>query len=187
MVQVDIFWSYGLNAGLALAAHKTLSQEKTFWKNPYFTLSLLWTALLFAPSGMYLLWSFPGWETMFVAQNHLSIPAWLVCLFGITNISQGVLGFYVTWRFLKSGNFKAARLQTVWSHAAMLFVLVFGWDFQGYKRFLYAGTGDEWHTGVTYPLTAWFISPVFFTLLGMGLFFIPSYIYLIRKFRSQAY
>lgn len=182
MVQVDIFWSYGLNAGLALAAHQVLKKESSFWKNPVFTLAVLWTACIFAPSGMYLLWNFPGWETMFVAHDHSSIPAWVVTLFALTNITQGVLGFYVTWYFLRKDNFFMARLQTIWSHAAMLFVLVFGWDGTGYKRFFYAGTGPEWHDGVEYPITAFFTAEIFYTLLGMGVFFIPSYFYLIRKF-----
>ena len=103
MVQVDIFWSYGLSAGLALAAGPALKNKISFWNNKFITLTLLWTAIIFAPSGIYLLWEFPGWETMFVARNHLSIPTWLVCLFSITNITQGILGFYVTWYFLRKG------------------------------------------------------------------------------------
>jgi hypothetical protein len=185
MVQVDVFWSYGLNAGLALAASRALKNEPTFWKNPAFTLSLLWTAIFFSPSGIYLLWNFPGWETMFVAENHLSIPAWLVCLFSVTNITQGVLGFWVTYHFIRKGNQKAARLQTIWAHLAMLFVLVVGWDGTGYKRFFYAGTGAEWHSGVTYPISDFFSAPIFFTLLGMGVFLIPTYVYLINYFRKQ--
>lgn len=185
MVQVDIFWSYGLNAGLALAAGKALKKHDSFWKNPYFTLSLLWTATIFAPSGIYLLWNFPSWETMFVAQNHLSIPAWLVCLFSLTNITQGILGFWVTYYFLRRGNQRAAALQTIWSHAAMLFVLVFGWDGSGFRRFFYAGTGDDWFQGSPYPFTAFFTAPIFYTLLGMGVIFIPTYFGLIHFFRRQ--
>lgn len=185
MVQVDIFWSYGLSAGLALAAGNSLKKETSFWKHPSFALSLLWTATVFAPSGMYLLWAFPGWETMFVARDHSSIPAWLVCLFSLTNITQGVLGFAVTAYFLRQGKKSAAIAQTVWAHAAMLFVLVVGWDGTGYKRFFYAGTGEEWHSGAGYPLSAFFSSPVFYTLLGMGVVFIPSYFGLIKYFKKM--
>ncbi|PIS10450.1 MAG: hypothetical protein COT73_09160 [Bdellovibrio sp. CG10_big_fil_rev_8_21_14_0_10_47_8] len=183
MVQVDIFWSYGLNAGLALAAGKALKNEPSFWRNPYFTLALAWTACIFAPSGIYLLWAFPGWETMFVARNHSSITPWLVCLFSLTNITQGVLGFWATWYFLRRGQQTAATLQTVLSHAGMAVILIVGWDGTGYKRFLYAGTGDDWHNQVALPWTDFFTSPVFFTLLGMGVVFLPTYFGLIRYFR----
>jgi hypothetical protein len=186
MVQVDVFWSYGLNAGLALAATKMLKKESSFWKNPAFTLALLWTAIIFAPSGIYLLWNNPGWETMFVARNHASIPTWLVCLFSVTNITQGILGFYITYYFIRKGNQKAAIMQTVWSHLAMLFILVVGWDGTGYKRFFYAGIGEEWHTGVEYPISAFFSAEIFYTLLGLGVFFIPTYFGLINYLRKQA-
>jgi hypothetical protein len=185
MVQVDIFWAYGLNAGLALAANKKLAKEKSFWNNPYFTLSLLWTAIFFAPSGIYLLWNFPYWETMFVARDHDSIPAWLTCIFSITNITQGVLGFWVTWYFIKQGNQKLAALQTIWSHAAMLFILIVGWDGTGYKPFFYPGTGNDWQSGVSYPITAFFTCPVFSTLLGMGVILVPTYFWLVARFRRD--
>lgn len=185
MVQVDVFWSYGLSAGLALAAHRSIKKESTFWKHPAFTLTLLWSACVFGPSGLYLLWAFPGWETMFVARDHSSIPAWLVCLFGLTNITQGVLGYYVTWRCLRAGNFRAAAAQTAWAHAAMIFILVFGWDGSGWRRFTYAGTGAQWHDGVVLPWTDFFTSPVFFTLLGMGVVFLPTYFGLVSFLRRM--
>ena len=184
MVQVDIFWSYGLGAGLALAGQTKLKQSRSWWESEAFLLNIIWTACVFAPSGVYLLWSFPGWETMFVATNHASIPAWLVTLFALTNVTQSVLGFAVTAHFLKVGRKSAAIWQTVWSHLAMLFILVVGWDGTGFRRFLYAGTGEEWHAGVQYPWTDFFSGNVFYALLLLGVFFIPSYwgvIYLIGR------
>ncbi len=184
MVQVDVFWSYGLSAGLALAASDQLKNEPSFWKNPYFTLSLIWIGLFFAPSGIYLLWDNPGWETMFLARNFSSLPAWLVMAFSFTNISQGILGFYMTWFFIRKANKAAAVLQTVISHLCMFAILIFGWDGAGYKRFFYAGTGEEWHQGISYPLTDFFSARIFYTLLAMGAILIPTYIYLIKKFRA---
>ncbi len=185
MVQVDVFWSYGLASGLALAAGKKAKKEKSLLDSREFLMAMLWIAILFAPSGMYLLWAFPGWETMFVASTHTDIPAWLVCLFGITNITQAWLGYYVTWKFLRADNWNAAKWQTIWSHAAMVFILIYGWDGSGIKRFTYAGTGPEWHRGVSYPWTAFFSAEIFYTLLGMGVFLIPTYIYLVRLFRKR--
>ena len=185
MVQVDVFWSYGLASGLAIAASEHLKKETKPWTNEYFVGVLLWTALLFAPSGLYLLWAFPYWETMFVARTHTDIPAWLVALFGFTNITQAVLGYWVTWKLLRAGKTFAAKMQPVWSHAAMFFILFVGWDGTGFKRFSYAGTGDEWARGVEYPWTAWFSSPVFYTLLGMTVFFLPTYLGLIYKWTKK--
>jgi hypothetical protein len=190
MVQVDVFWSYGLSAGLALAGQKQLLKEKSWWDNRVFTLALLWSAIVFAPSGLYLLWSNPGWETMFVARNHASIPTWLVTVFGITNITQGVLGFYVTAKFIKMKKKTAALWQPIWAHLAMFFILIFGWDGTGYKRFFYAGTGEDWHAGVQFSILDFFSSPTFYSLLGLGVAFLPTYFgliyYLARLPRKQS-
>ncbi len=176
MVQVDIFWSYGMGAGIALAgAKQIINEKKAWWTTEPFILNLLWLALVFVPSGLYLLWSNPGWETMFVARNHESIPAWLVTLFGLTNVTQGILGYYVTAYFLQKRKPTVAKFQAIWSHAAMVFILVFGWDGSGYRRFFYAGTGEEWHSGVHYDISQFFSSQIFFTLLGLGVFFIPTF------------
>ena len=187
MVQVDVFWSYGLSSGLALAAGSQLKKEKSFWNNPYFIVAMAWITLFFAPSGIYLLWNFPGWETMFLAENHRSIPSWLVMLFSFTNITQGVLGFYITWYFLRKGNKRAAWLQTIVSHACMFYILIFGWDGAGFRRFFYAGTGEEWHSGKAYEITDFFSASIFYTLLWMGVILIPTYLYVIKKFRSGTY
>ena len=50
-------------------------------------------AALFVPSGVWLLWRFPSWETMHAGDR--SLPAWLVAAFVATNATQGVLGFLV--------------------------------------------------------------------------------------------
>lgn len=180
MVQVDIFWSYGLSAGLALASHRIVKASKTWWNNEAFIFSVLWTSIVFAPSGIFLLWLNPGWETMFVAKDHASIPPWLVTAFAATNVTQGVLGFYITSRLIRVGRWTAAKWQAGGAHLAMLFILVVGWDGTGYRRFFYAGTGEEWHTGVTHDFTAFFTSPIFFALLGLGVVFLPTYFGLVR-------
>ena len=180
MVQVDVFWSYGLSAGLAMAGHKAIKKAPTWWDNKPFLFSVIWNACLFGPSGIFLLWSFPGWETMFVATNHLSIPGWLATVFSFTNVTQGILGFYVTAKLIRAEKWRAACWQPIWSHVAMFYILIFGWDFAGYRRFFYAGTGEEFHSGVSYPISAFFSCPVFFSLLGLGVFFIPTYFGLVN-------
>ena len=60
MVQVDVFWSYGLGATFALAASKQLVArrrevvEDRRWTDPYLLKTLLFLALVFVPSGVYL-------------------------------------------------------------------------------------------------------------------------------------
>lgn len=186
MVQVDVFWSYGLSAGLALAGQSAIRKSKSWWDNEPFLWSTLWTACVFAPSGIYLLWLNPGWETMFVARNFQSLPAWLVALFAMTNVTQGVLGFAVTAHLIRREKLNWAKFQAIWSHLAMLFILIVGWDGTGYRRFLYAGTGEQWHDGVALPISDFWSGSVFYGLLGLAVVFIPTYAGLVNYFRKGA-
>lgn len=186
MVQVDVFWSYGLASGLTLAAGPHLKRCDDVWGNKYLVAILLWISALFAPSGMYLLWNFPDWETMFVAASRDDIPAWLVALFGVTNVTQGLLGYWVTCHYLRQGRDAAARMQTIWSHAAMLFILVVGWDGTGWRRFTHTRSSEDFHAGILNPWYDFFGSPVFWTLIGMGVVLVPSYVWLCLRWRRHA-
>jgi hypothetical protein len=171
MVQVDIIWSYAFGATLAASAARQLKKEEKPFDNRFYTYVLLFLATLFAPSGVYLLWQFPNWETMQVARSHADIPAWLVVLFAITNITQGILGYYSTWRLIIKGKFYAAHVN--WIVAWVLFwsLLVMGWDTTGWQRFLYDSTmnnGVLWTPG-THMGLRFFTSNVFLTLVGMAI------------------
>ena len=185
MVQVDVFWSYGLASGLALSAAQSLKDTPNPWVNPYFPKILIWLACFFAPSGVYLLWEFPSWETMFVASEHKSIPAWLVFLFASTNSALGVLGYYVTYRLIRAGSMGWAKGQCIGSHFCMLWILFIGWDGTGLKRFTYTGSYEEFSSGVEYPWVHFFSSPVFYTLLSMGAVLVPTYFYLVFKWKRK--
>jgi hypothetical protein len=197
MVQVDVFWSYGIGSGFALAAARQLGARRTepaaadgprgmqapggFWTNPYLLAATLYLALLFAPSGIWLLWGFPDWETMQAAQDHASLPAWLVACFAVTNISQGVLGFWVTERLILRGRRYLAFLSMVFGYFGMFFILVHGWDGRGYQRFFSADRGvfEAWpaNPSATEALGRagdWVASPVALTLAGMGVFIVPA-------------
>lgn len=173
MVQVDVCWSYGIGAGLGLAsAHRARAKETiaaAVTTNEGFH-TLLFLALVFAPSGFVLLWSFPSWETMHVGTH--AMPGWLVALFGITNITQGLLGF-VAARFLAArGHAYAAYLQWVGGYFGMFFILVHGWDGTGYQRFFSPTRADldgwTWATART-----WLTSDVAITLALMGVVLVP--------------
>lgn len=176
MVQVDIIWGYAFGATFAASAARQLYREERAFSNPVFTYNLLFLATLFAPSGIYLLWQFPHWETMQLADKHTDIPAWLVVLFAITNVTQGILGYWIGYRFIRKGRFYAAHLN--WIIAWFLFwsFLVLGWDGTGWQRFLYDPTvnnGVLWSPGMHQGL-GFFSSNVFLTLAVMGVFIGPA-------------
>ncbi|GDY33877.1 hypothetical protein [Gandjariella thermophila] len=194
MVQVDVFWSYGIGSGFALAAARQLQARRpagtpaargldasAFWTNPYLLAGTLYLALLFAPSGIWLLWGFPDWETMQVARDHSALPAWLVAGFAVTNISQGVLGFWVTERLVLRGRRYTAFLNMVLGYFGMFFILVHGWDGRGYQRFFSASRAvfGAWPATPTAgdALTragTWLTSPVALTLAGMAVVIVPA-------------
>ncbi|HCT79628.1 MAG TPA: hypothetical protein DGG94_00885 [Micromonosporaceae bacterium] len=181
MVQVDVFWAYGIGAGMATAASYRIKQDPAD-KGPLLT-TVVYCGLLFAPSGIWLLWGFPDWETMQVASSHSSLPPWLVALFAATNISQGMLGYWVARRLILSGRTYAAFLQAGLGYFGMFFILVHGWDGRGYQRF-FSASRDVFATWPANPTVAdgfsragdWLTSPVALTLYGMGAVLIPAMI-----------
>jgi hypothetical protein len=182
VVQVDVFWAYGIGASFAVGASRQLATEprQALLDEPQAIRTLLYCGLLFAPSGAWLLWAFPSWETMQVASGHAALPPWLVALFAVTNVSQGLLGFWVARRLIRRGHPYAAFLQAGFGYAAMFFILVHGWDGKGYQRFFSVDQAafGRWRTG---NVGEWLGSPVALTLYGMGLVLIPSMLALIAK------
>ncbi len=176
MVQVDVFWTYGIGAGFAAAAHRQLAREKasgvepTLLANPYFTSTILFLGLLFVPSGIFLLWAFPSWETMHVGDRDL--PAWLVTLFAMTNLSQGILGFAVARALIQRGRLFAAFAQSVFGYLATYFILIHGWDGSGYQRFFSASPEAVSSWGPE-RIREWLVSDVALSLSGMGVFILP--------------
>lgn len=189
MVQVDIFWSYGIGAGFAASAARQIQAQSArggfkLLENATFARTLIFLGALFAPSGLYLLWQFPGWETMYVAGSRDDLPAWLVVLFAITNVTQGILGFWITSRLIQQNRLYAAHLQWVFAYLLMFFILVHGWDGTGYRRF-FTRTVAEWQAGGdelwTTMAARWAVSPVALTLYAMGLIMLPLMFYWLLK------
>ena len=176
MVQVDVFWSYGIGAGFAYAAQKQLEEKPPtkenggYLANPYFARNLLYLATLFGPSGLYLVWGFTSWETMHALDKNM--PAWLLTLFAITNVTQGILGFWVTHKLLASGRKYLAFLQPLLGYFCMFFVLVHGWDGKGYQRF-FSENREQFLSWTPSTITTWLVSDVAITLGVMGLVLIP--------------
>jgi hypothetical protein len=186
MLQPDLFFSYGLASGLAIAAGKKLKDEKSPWVNKYFLATMMWFSAFFIPQILYLLWRFPGWESMFAAKTYEDIPAWIVALYPVATLIMAALGFHVTYSFLKKGKMPAAIAQVVWSVLAAVFVVFVGWDGTGYKRLFYTGTGIEWANGVAYPMTKFFGSEINITLLWLQtLILVPYAVLLIMWAREN--
>ncbi len=89
-----MFWAYGFGASLAMASGRQLAKLDQPFYSKYFVWTLLFLALIWAPTGMLLLLGHPSWETMQVAEDLQSIPAFLTLGFGISNVTQGILGFW---------------------------------------------------------------------------------------------
>jgi len=240
MVQVDVFWSYGIGASFAMGAWRQLRRLKAErrdegwqveWKdqpdllaslkamrrqlrrggalgkrdesklrslleklkdelgpglnNQYSMKNLLFLSLLFVPSGSVLLWSNPSWETMQVGRYE-TIPQWLVGIFTTTNITQGVLGFLVTYHYLMQGKYFKAAMQTVWAYLGFFFILANGWDNKGYQRFFSKDrkSFEEWSWGNVGP---WLRSDVVKILLTYGVGFLPIMYWWITKWLVEGY
>jgi hypothetical protein len=189
MVQVDVFWSYAIGAGFAVGATRQIAAAArnrnssgpapnrwVRFSSPHRAVTLLYCAVLFAGSGIYLLWAFPDWETMQVASDHKSLPAWLVTLFAITNVTQGLLGYWIAERLILAGHRYAAFLQAGLGYFAMFFILVHGWDGRGYQRFFSADKENfqSWPADPSLGealnrVDGWLTSPVALTLSGMSI------------------
>ena len=108
MIQVDIFWSFAFGSCLAYAQQSTLIHEKDPFVNQPFVVALIWLAVCFAPSGIYLMWATPEWETMFgwgasyfPGLGTHNLQAGWVALFAATNTTQGILGWYLTYKRIR--------------------------------------------------------------------------------------
>lgn len=215
MVQVDVFWSYGIGATFALGAFRQLRKqqaengggEKDFglkemvdvrkivehiergdsraFSNQYFMKTLLFLSLMFVPSGATLLWSNPSWETMQVGKYE-TIPGWLVSAFSITNVTQGIVGYWVTWNYLMQGKYFKAAMQTIGAYLGFWFILVNGWDKTGYQRFFSRDREafDNWKWTNVF---GWLKSDVVRILIGYGVFFIPLMLFWVSKWLVEGF
>lgn len=173
MVQVDVFWSYAIGAGCGTAAARAAAAEpaRRLLDDRRFTATVLFLSCVFAPSGLWLVWRYTGWETMHAANGTADLPGWLVALFALTNVTQGVAGYAVAGALWRRGHRYLSWLQAPLGYLAMFFVLGYGWDGTGYRRF-FAPTTADWHAGGVHAL-AFLGSDVALTLYAMGAVLVP--------------
>jgi hypothetical protein len=188
MVQVDIVWSYAFGATFAAAAARQLEKEEKPFNNKWYVFILLFLSIFFAPSGLYLLWEHTQWETMQVATRFDDIPAWLVTIFAVTNITQGILGYWTTYLLVKKKNYYGAHANWMAAWIIFWFILVCGWDCTGYQRFLYdmsVNNGMLWEPGKIMGISFFYTSRVWWTLVVMAMFFAPMLIYGFINFTRE--
>ncbi|KAF9095762.1 hypothetical protein BGX23_012690 [Mortierella sp. AD031] len=174
MIEVDVFWSFSFGALFAACSAGSLKSQPVFWSTPSFVYTLLFLSLIFAPSGLYLLWDNPGWESMFLLGDKNEIHAMLPTVFAFTNILLGIIGYYVTYakiRRYRNAKVLPMSFHKYWIHAYTCFCAILG---MGYNRFMYPKDYVAWRAGETFPLTAFFTSRMLFTLLSMGVILIPA-------------
>lgn len=194
MVQVDVFWSYGLGATFAVAGSRQLlarrkrekeqpTHEPRRWTDPYLMRALLFLALVFVPSGVWLVWAFPSWETMHAGDRDM--PVWLVTAFAVTNVTQGLLGYLVSEWLIARGRTYLAWLQVLAGYFGMFAILIHGWDGTGYQRFFSPTREDflawdgDW--------SAWLTSDVALSLYGMGVVLVPVLLLTVAHWHVAGY
>ena len=180
MVQVDVVWAYAFGAGFAACAARQLEKEEKPFNNQWYVFILIFLSVFFAPSGLYLLWEHTQWETMQVAKTFTDLPSWLVAGFAVTNVTQGILGYWVTFRLIKKGNYYGAHANWMAAWILFWFILVCGWDCTGYQRFLYdmsVNNGEYWTPGTHMGVRFFYASRVWWTLVVMAVFFAPMLIH----------
>ena len=121
-----------MGAMFASLAQEGIKRSDSMFVNKYFVYTVCFLSMLFAPSGVYLLWHHCGWETMFLLDR--SMHGIWPCLFANTNVSLGVLGFIICYKLIKSGHTRLQHQLWTGSYTCMFAILTFGYD-----RFLYAG------------------------------------------------
>jgi hypothetical protein len=192
MVQVDVFWGYGLGASLAVASGVQLTEKPEPFYSKYFVYTILFLSLFWAPTGMLLLLRHPSWETMQAAGSLGDISPWLVLSFGITNVTQGILGFWIGQKLMSKGKYLWANINWVLGYYGMFFILLYGWDGLGYDRFLcdrdMLPGSPAWSAGASgAQVHAWasvihhLASSVAMTLYMDGIYLLPPYFYLMAK------
>ena len=188
MIQVDFFWAYAFGATFAFAASRQIKEETCKWyESKYFTWTIFYLAIFFAPSGVWLLKEHTSWETMQLFNTYQDIPTLWVLIFTITNVLDGVIAYYVCHRFIKKGNYFGAASQIIIGYFIMFFILAHGWDGWGFDRFFYdrAVNNDvAWSQG-SGDVFQFVTSTVAITLYVMGILILPPMFYFSVKWLRE--
>ncbi len=124
---------------------------------------------------------------MQVWNSYNDIPPILVLIFSITNVLDGVIAYYVCYKFIKKDNYYYAGLQVILGYFIMFFILAHGWDGTGYDRFFYdrAMNNDVAWTAGAGDVFAFVTSSVCITLVIMGILILPPMLYFTIKWLRE--
>ncbi|MFD5148832.1 hypothetical protein [Streptomyces sp. NPDC058401] len=181
-VQAAPLWAYGIGATFAVAAGRQLQwwersvrgegvRTRSRAANPYLALTLLYAALLPAPTGAYLLWQNPAWSTMHAARDHDGVWAGFALFYGASVVVGALLGFLAARLFVLVGAGYWGYLQAVAGYFLLFFTLIHGWDGRGYERLLSADPQAfaDWRAeGVANGVLAFATSGTFLAVLIFG-------------------
>ncbi|MEM2717535.1 MAG: hypothetical protein QW455_07925 [Archaeoglobaceae archaeon] len=170
MLQVDVFWVYGIGAMFATAAAKQLKNSKSMLESKYFSVLLIYLSLIFVPEAIWLTWSFPHWESMHVYSSLTDIPTPVVVTFIFLDFLIAMIGFWVAYKLIMAGREYLAHVQWFIGYLAFFFVLTNGWDCLAWQRFSWdpTVTGELWAPGKTMMLD-FATSNVAMTLYAMAI------------------
>ncbi len=180
MLTVDWAWTYAFGAGFAACAARQLKKEEKPFDNQWYVFTLTFFSVFFVPACVYLLWEHPQWESAQLAKTFTDLPAWLVTGYAVTNVTQGILGFWVSFKLIKKGNYYAAHANWMAAWILMWFLAFCGWDCTGYQRWLYdmsVNNGQYWTPGTHMGVRFFYASKIWWTLVVMGIFFVPMLIH----------
>jgi hypothetical protein len=176
MVQIDIPWTFLIGSTLAEADQIELGKSPTATQTPSFLLGMAFISLLFNPASMYLVWRYPGWETMYrLDDRHLSalVPAVFVLVLSV----MYTLGYIFGHRWLRGNRRPSLPWVNIIASAALLAFLGVS-----YRRFLFLGSTQEFNGGNPPNLLG---SSLFRDLCIMALLLAPTYCFINAYFRRR--
>jgi len=166
MVQIDIPWSFLIGSTLAEADQIELAKEKSATQTPCFLWGMAFMTILFNPASMYLLWRYPGWETMYRADDR-NLSALVPTVFVAVLSATYALGYIFGHRRLRgSGRLSLRWINLIASTALLAFLAV------SYRRFLFVGSTAEFTGGNSPNIVG---STLFRDLCIMGVLLSPAY------------
>jgi len=111
-------------------------------------------------------------------------------LFGITNITQGILGYWTGLKLIAARKYYYAVLNGIVGYFGMFFILIYGWDGLGYDRFYYCrdmipgnpawAPGEGMKNGIVAATINYVTSGVGMILAIDGAYFAPPLIGLLH-------
>ncbi|MGC0416295.1 hypothetical protein [Embleya sp. AB8] len=158
-IQAVLFLSYAVGATFALASARQLQawerraagrrapaelavRIRARTANPYLCLTVLFAAVLLVPTGVFMLWQNPSWQTMHSAHRHTDVWAGFVLVYAGGCVLAVLAGFLAGQALVLVGAAYWVFVQAVAAWFVMFLILVHGADGSGYRRVLTTNSHD---------------------------------------------